>query len=243
MLNCTETSRAKKTAGLAVTYRAAPGNMYGTCPNSCTLKPNVTTGNEIDRDYEKAVRDSVPKNGVAFLFTHFMPGFWGEKNTGDKNQCVFNYSAETPNMAANAMDLYGTAAVTVVQHDYWDRYRNKNKKTLQADCGTRGVRCPDETTGIGCARCGNGKPLCARPNRDYFIVFTAHGPSKKLAGENATPGGCYAGMGNVAIHWRNLSKRNKPEISDAEKHRAFVKTLRPGSILRPHIAGDIGLQK
>jgi hypothetical protein len=238
MLNCTETSRAKKTAGLAVTYRAAPGDMYGTCPDTCPLKPVQTETREIDREYEKAVRDSVPKNGRAFLFTHFAPHTWGERNTGNQNQCAFNYSAPTLEAAANETML-GNASVAVAPADYWkDRASDK----VTDAHGVRGVRCPDETTGIGCARCGNGTPLCARPNRDYFIVFTAHGPNKKLAGENATPGGCYAGMGNVAIHWRNLSKQNTPEISDAEKHRAFVKTLRPGSILRPHIAGDIGLQ-
>ena len=42
MLNTVENSRAKKTAGIAVTYRAAGGAMYGTCPDSCPLKPVQT---------------------------------------------------------------------------------------------------------------------------------------------------------------------------------------------------------
>jgi hypothetical protein len=37
MLNAVENSRAKKTAGLAVTYRAAGGDMYGTCPTLARL--------------------------------------------------------------------------------------------------------------------------------------------------------------------------------------------------------------
>ena len=239
MLNCTETSRAKKTAGLAVTYRAAPGDMYGTCPDTCPLKPVQTETREIDREYENAVRDSVPKNGRAFLFTHFAPHTWGERNTGNQNQCVFNYSAPTLEAAANETML-GNASVAVVPADYWNGRESYKVTTAH---GVRGVRCLDETTGIGCGRCGNGTPLCARPNRDYFIIFTAHGAAKRKAGDNAERGGCYAGGGNVALHWRGLSNREKPKQSDATAHRAFVRTLRPGAILRAHIAGDIGLQK
>jgi hypothetical protein len=236
MLNCTAISRAKKTAGLAVTYRAAPGDMYGTCPDTCPLKPVETKTREIDRDYESAVRHSVPKRGLAFLFTHFAPHLWAERNTGDRAQCTFNYSAPTLEAAANETAL-GNASVAVVPADYWSG-RDSDKVTTAH--GVRGVRCPDETSGIGCAGCGNGRPLCSRAEREYFIVFTAHGVSKRKAGDNSERGGCYAGGGNVALHWRGLSNREEPAESDAAAHRAFVKTLRPGIILRAHIAGDIG---
>lgn len=236
MLNCTPISRAKKTAGIAVTYRAAPGAMYGTCPDTCPLKPAATETREIDRDYERAVRRAVPRKGLAFLFTHFAPQLWGERNTGNRAQCTFNHSASTLEAAANETAL-GNASVAVVPVDYWNG-RDSDKVTSVN--GVRGVRCPDEKTGIGCASCGAGRPLCSRAERDYFVVFTAHGAGKRLAGDNAERGGCYAGGGNVALHWRGLSTREKPEQSDADAHRAFVKTLRPYTILRPHIAGDIG---
>jgi len=236
MLNCTAASRAKKTAGLAVTYRAAPGDMYGTCPDTCPLKPVETKTREIDREYESAVRHSVPKRGLAFLFTHFAPHLWAERNTGDRAQCTFNYSAPTLEAAANETAL-GNASVAVVPADYWSD-RDSDKITIAN--GVRGVRCPDETTGIGCASCGGGRPLCSRADREYFIVFTAHGVSKRKAGDNAERGGCYAGGGNVALHWRGLSNREEPAESDAAAHRDFVKTLRPHTILRAHIAGDIG---
>ena len=101
------------------------------------------------------------------------------------------------------------------------------------------VRCPDETTKIGCARCGNGVPLCARLDRNYGILFTAHGASKRKAGDNNERGGCYAEGGIVGIHWRNFSKRDQTE-ADSAKITRFVNALVPGSIFRPHIAGDIG---
>ena len=236
MLNTVENSRAKKTAGIAVTYRAAGGAMYGTCPDSCPLKPSATATQEIDRDYESAVRRAVPRKGIAFLFTHFDPAQWGEQNTGAPNQTVFNYSADTLADAAQHIKD-GAAAVAVVPADYWDG--RDSAKVTTAD-GVKMVRCPNETTGIDCARCGNGTPLCARPDRDFGVVFTAHGASKRKAGDNQTAGGCYAGGGNVALHWRHLPERDEITETDAERVRRFASGLRPRSILRHHIAGDLG---
>jgi hypothetical protein len=102
------------------------------------------------------------------------------------------------------------------------------------------VRCPDETTGVGCARCGSGVPLCARPDRDYAIIFTAHGASKRKAGDPEAKGGCYAGGGKVALHWRRLSERGAITETDAEHVSRFASGLTPRTILRHHIAGDIG---
>jgi hypothetical protein len=111
------------------------------------------------------------------------------------------------------------------------------------DGRTRGVRCPAELRDISCVNCGNGRPLCARPERDYFVIFTAHGAAKRKAGDNADPGGCYAGGGNVALHWRGLASKAEPAETDAEQHKRFARSLPPGSILRPHIAGDMGRVK
>jgi len=236
MLNTVENSRAKKTAGLAVTYRAAGGDMYATCPDSCPLKPAATLTHAIDREYEAAVRRSVPRKGIAFLFTHFKPELWAEPNTGAPGQTVFNYSADTLADAAHHTKN-GAASVAVVPAEYWNG--RDSAKVTEAD-GVKMVRCPNETTGIDCANCGNGTPLCARPNRDHGIVFTAHGAAKRKAGNNAERGGCYAGGGNVALHWRHLSERDEITETDAEHVRRFAAGLAPRAILRHHIAGDIG---
>ena len=236
MLNAVENSRAKKTAGLAVTYRAAGGDMYGTCPDTCPLKPASTSTHDIDRDYESAVRRAVPRKGLAFLFTHFPPAQWGEQNTGAPGQTVFNFSADTLADAARHTKN-GAASVAVVPADYWNG--RDSAKVAEAD-GVRMVRCPNETTGIDCRNCGNGTPLCARPDRGYGIIFTAHGVSKRKAGDNAEPGGCYAGGGNVALHWRQLSERAEITETDAEHVERFAAALSPRTILRHHIAGDIG---
>jgi hypothetical protein len=259
MLNCTETSQAKKTKGIAVTYRASEGEMYGTCPDTCSLKPIVTGTNEIDRDYEYAVRRAVPRKGQAFLYTHFHPDQWGEPN--GPGTTVFNYSADSLESAAYHTAM-GVASVAVVPVDYWeDKPSDKvTMVTLDPDRNVglsihlgmerltnswrsiryRGVRCPNETTGIDCRNCGKGKPLCARFDRDYFVVFTAHGAAKRLAGDPDVKGGCYAGGGNVAMHWRGLSQREQSDETDGEKVTRFAAGLAPHSILRHHVAGDVG---
>lgn len=234
MLNCTANSRARKTAGIAQTYRAGKNEIYKTCPDRCPLKPYETGTVEIDREYESAVRRAVPKKGVAFLFTHFLPEQWAEKNGTGKT--VFNFSADSLDHAASYIKK-GIASVAVVPENYWkDR---ASDKVTSAD-GVRMVRCPDETSKIGCANCGSGTPLCARPNRDYGIVFTAHGATRKKAGNNETRGGCYAGNHFVGKFWRDLSKREQPDETDGEKIRRFARSLNPRSIFRPHIAGDLG---
>ncbi len=234
MLNTVENSRAKKTAGLAVTYRAAPGAMYGTCPDSCRLKPAATGTTEIDREYERAVRRAVPKRGLAFLFTHFPPEQWAEKN--QPGRTTFNYSADSLSDAARYIRR-GVAAVAVVPESFWTE--NPSCKVAVVD-GVPMVRCPDELTGIGCAGCGSGEPLCARSDRTFGIVFTAHGAGKRKAGNNDEPGGCYAGGGNVALHWRRLSNLEAEPESDADQVERFAAGLAPRAILRHHIAGDIG---
>jgi hypothetical protein len=248
MLNCTETSQAKKTKGIAVTYRASEGEMYGTCPDTCSFKPIVTETTEIDRDYEYAVRRAVPRKGQAFLYTHFHPDQWGEPN--GPGTTVFNYSADSLESAAYHTAM-GVASVAVVPVNYWEDKPSDKVTMVTLDRSFRltnswrsiryrGVRCPNETTGIDCRNCGNGKPLCARSDRDYFIVFTAHGSAKRLAGDPDVKGGCYAGGFPVVIHWCGLSQREQSDETDAEKVTRFAAGLAPHSILRHHVAGDNG---
>ena len=168
------------------------------------------------------------------MFTHFEPGQWAEKNQAGRT--TFNYSADTLADAARCIKS-GTAAVAVVAADYWND--RASAKVTEAG-GVKMVRCPDETTGVGCARCGSGVPLCARPDRDYAIIFTAHGASKRKAGDPTEAGGCYAAGGNVALHWRRLSERDAATEPDAEHVLRFAAGLAPRTILRHHIAGDIG---
>jgi hypothetical protein len=234
MLNCTATSRAKKTGGIAQNYRAGKGEIFATCPDRCPLKPYTTGTTEIDREYESAVRRAVPRKGVAFLFTHFKPEQWAERNKAGRT--VFNFSADSLRQAA-AYIKRGVASVAVVPESFWED--KPSRKVTTAD-GVKMVRCPDETMGVGCVGCGNGTPLCARPDREYGIVFTAHGSGKSKAADNKQRGGCYADFHFVGKHWRDLAKRTQPDESDAEKIRRFAKSLPPRSVFRPHIAGDLG---
>ena len=208
--------------------------MFGTCPDTCALKPIETGTNEIDREYEAAVRRAVPSRGLAFLFTHFPPEQWAEKN--EAGRTTFNYSADTLAGAARCVTS-GSAAVAVVAADYW---KGRDSAKVTDFDGVKMVRCPNETTAVDCARCGNGVPLCARPDRKFAIIFTAHGAAKRKAGDPETPGGCYAGGGKVAYHWRNLSERDAITETDGEHVLRFAAGLAPHSILRHHIAGDIG---
>ena len=233
MLQCIERLRGKKVAGLAGTYRAGSGSMLSTCPDSCSLKPKRTGTKEIDRDYEQALRDSVPRRGASFLFTHFRPSQWARPNS--KGKAVFNYSADTLDEASR--EAKKTATVCVVPKKFWN---GRPSSSFFKRGGVRFVRCMDEQNGRGCTDCGAGKPLCARESRDFVVVFTAHGAASGLVGSDDNPGGCYATGGNVRLHWDRLSKKEGQGESDAEKHRRFVQGLPPRTVVRCHIAGDMG---
>ena len=104
------------------------------------------------------------------------------------------------------------------------------------------MRCPAEIRDISCADCGNGDPLCARLDRNFIIGFTAHGPSKKKAADLTVKGGCYADAGNCRIWWDDTANGAQPDETDGEKLLRFVKGLPPRSIVRHHVAGDIGAE-
>ena len=184
-LNCVTRSGARKTDGCAVTYRSGENNMFGTCPDSCSLKPRGQCGSsKIDPEYWEAVRQAKPDRGHAFTYSHFSPKNWPDKNRDGVT--TINYSADTPADAAKHTDS-GTASVTVVPEAWWG---SSHKHTFVN--GVRGVRCPAEyRPKFSCFDCGGGKPLCARWDRDYFVVFTAHGAGKRLAESANKVGGCY----------------------------------------------------
>ena len=231
MLKTVEYSRAKKTRGIAVTYRAGDGSNYGTCPASCELNPSGCGSSKIDVDYLDAVLDAKPVKGVSFTYSHFSPLHWKRKLAANKT--VINYSAKTAEIAAKFMRFKVPCVVTVGEK-FW---QGKNKRSVD---GALMVRCPAETiAGFSCADCGNGDPLCARLERTFAVGFTAHGASKKKAANPDEAGGCYASGGNVALHWTATAAQDQDE-TDGDKLRRFVSGLPPRSIIRHHIAGDIG---
>ena len=242
MLNTIEMSRGEKVRGCAVTYRAGSGSMFGTCPASCELNPSPSGADKINRDYESAVLESVPRRGVAWVYSHFKPSLWSKKTRKPKkNQTIFNYSADNIRQASRWVGK--VPVVMAVNSDFW-KNKPSNKKVYlgQNSKGVDllGVRCPNELNKkLSCRDCGSGVPLCARPDRHYIVLFTGHGNQKSLVGSNKR-GGCYAGGGNVALHWRKLAQEKKQAKSDSAAVRFFARSLAPRSYLRHHIAGDIG---
>ena len=234
MLKTVEMSRATKTAGIAVTYRAGTGEKYGTCPASCKMNCSGKGAEQIDAEYLDALLDAMPRKGVSFTYSHFDWKLWADKLAPGKT--VINFSTEAP-LTAAAATLENVPSVVVLREDYW-----QGSKTQSAPFGVRIVLCPAEyRAGFSCRDCGNGKPLCARLDRDYIIGFTAHGPSKRKAADLETRGGCYADAGNCRIWWDATANGDQCE-TDAEKVRRFAKSLPPRSIVRHHVAGDIGAE-
>lgn len=230
MLRTVETSRAKKTKGIAVTYRAGNGEKFGTCPPSCALNDSGKGASEIDWQYFDALLNAVPRKGVAFTYTHFDWGLWQGKN--EKGKTVVNYSADNLPDAAIAAGVVPT--VTVVSEAQWHE-----KKSFRLDENRAVVRCPAEYRDISCAQCGDGEPFCARLNRKFIIGFTAHGPNKRKAADATAQGGCYAAQGNCRIWWEDTAQGEQLE-TDGEKLKRFVSGLPPRSVIRHHVAGDIG---
>lgn len=234
MLKTVEISRAKKTAGVAVTYRAGSGEKYATCPASCKMNCSGKGAAKLDAEYLEALLDAVPRKGVSFTYSHFDPLVYGWGTKLKEGKTVINFSTENPNAAAASI-YNGVPSVVVVAPDYW-----QGRKTQEARYSVQVVRCPAEyREGFSCRDCGNGLPLCARLERDYIIGFTAHGPNKKKAADVNTRGGCYADAGNCRIWWNETADGQQDE-TDAEKLTRFVKSLPPRSIIRHHVAGDIG---
>ena len=237
MLNTIEVSKNRKTGNCAQTYRAGAGNMLASCPATCSLNPDPERStSEVDPDYLNALLQAVPKRGVSFTYSHFPFDKWikqfkDQLATG-KPTTVINFSAETLDQAALSAKKVPTVvalpAEKVVHPKTW------------AHNETRFVVCPATySDDVTCEGCGGGVPLCARPERDYVIVFPAHSSSKKLVGSDKK-GGCYGYSGLTRLHWNQLTKKTQ-DVSDGHKLKKWVKTLKPGRVLRHHVVGDIGI--
>ena len=242
MLKTVELSTAKKTSGCAVTYRAGAADKFDTCPASCKLNPSGRGcgAGEIDHDYLDAVLNAKPKRGFSFGYSHFDPLFWAHKLRAGKT--VLNYSADSLAAAYAVFSNKVAPVVVVVKESFWKN--GKNAAIDRDDIPTPPVpviRCPAEyNPAVNCRNCGAEKgPLCARLNRSFIVGFTAHGASKKQATTD-DPGGCYAAGGNVALHWQATTETPDTGETDGEKLLRFARGLPPGSVLRHHVAGDIG---
>jgi hypothetical protein len=226
MLKTVTTSGNKKTGPIAVTYRAGGHSVFGTCPKTCALNPKGEHGADlIDADYLATLRHAVPRNGQAWTYSHFPAESLPVPAPGET---VINASCDDMPTAIAAVKAGRPAVVAAPAGTVWPCVRD----------GVRFIQCPAELSdSFNCAQCGNGRPLCARPQRDYVIVFVAHGGGAKMVGTDA-PGGCYGNGGPVRLQWIATQKSGAPD--DAAEVARFARSLPPGSLLRHHVVGDIG---
>jgi len=226
MLKTVAVSANKKTGPIAVTYRAGVRDTYGTCPKTCQLNPAPSVGADtIDGEYLNALLNAVPRGGVAWTYSHFPAD---QLPMPEKGRTVINASCDTMQDAIKAYSMGRPAVVAAPVGTQWPVVHE----------GVRFIQCPAELSDtFTCAQCGNGSPLCARGERDYVVVFVAHGTGKAKVGTDCA-GGCYAAQGPTAIQWHNT--RKKGAANDGEALVQFAKSLPPGSMLRHHVAGDIG---
>ena len=224
-----------KTGPIATTYRSAPNNPYGTCPSTCpllpVLQPKQETAHEIDNDYLIALQKAVPRYGQAWTYSHFHYSHLPITDTGT----IINVSTDSVAKALTAVS-HGYPTVLAAPQS-WHRATPK----YPTETPVKFVECPANLNiRIKCSNCGNGRPLCARPNRDYVVVFPGHGSKKAVIGTPNPTGGCYGLHGNTRIHWDALSKRQQQDPPDHERLTHWVKTLPYRSLLRHHIVGDLG---
>lgn len=226
MLKTVRTSSNSKTGPIAVTYRSGTHNVFGTCPKSCALNPQGDHGADlVDRAYLAAVRQAVPPGGQAWTYSHFAPELLPVPAPGET---VFNASCDTIDQALAAVAIGRPATVAAPAGTVWP-YRV---------AGVRFVQCPAELAeNFSCDQCGGGRPLCARGDRDYVLVFVAHGSGAALVGSDQA-GGCYGNGGPVRLAWE--STRKTGDASDGAALVRFARSLPPGSLLRHHVVGDIG---
>jgi hypothetical protein len=234
MLKTVRVSSNKKTGPIAVTYRSGEADIFGTCPQSCGLLPCGKQGaSEMDAEYLRAVVDAVPRNGVAWTYSHFSADQLPMPAPG---KTVINASCDTMAAAVAAVEIGRPAVVVVPAGPEWAGGVVSRSRIWYYQ-GVQFVRCPAELAdNFTCQQCGGGRPLCARPERDYVVVFVAHGTSKKRVGTGT--GGCYGSSGPVAIQWHAAKDKGAPD--DVKAVLDFARSLPSGSMLRHHVVGDMG---
>lgn len=228
MLKTVAVSGNGKTGPIAVTYRSGMHETYGTCPRTCKLHPKSEAGtSQVDAEYLAALSAAVPRNGKAWTYSHFPAAALPAPQPG---RTVINASCDTLAEAVRTVEM-GHPAVYAAPKGSEDQWPMVHR-------GIRFVRCPAELSdNFTCAQCGNGDPICARPNREFVVVFVAHGSGARRVGTDEG-GGCYAASGRVAMQWHATKQKGAPD--DAAAVLTFARSLPPGSLLRHHVAGDIG---
>jgi hypothetical protein len=240
MLKLVTKSSNKKLGNIASTYRSGGNNVYSSCPSACPMKPAHSAGSAgVDEAYLDAVLRAVPRGGRSWTYTHFakeripLPGLTGGPET------TINISTDSMRSALDSIQG-GWPTVVVDGSDSLEK-----SSTLG---GVRFVRCPAEyVEEVTCSNCGGDRgPLCAQANRNFVVKFTAHGASKKrvdarvnLASNEA--GGCYGSGGPVHLQWKRTMQQEPVARSDGEVLLEWVTGLGPGSIVRHHVLGDLGL--
>jgi len=240
MLKTVEKSVAKKTTGIAVTYRAGKDHVFGSCPNTWPLNHvQDKSTDEIDWDYLKAVLHAVAKKGKAFTFTHFKL----ENEPLDKlfllHDIKVNENTTTINRSTDSLDeavaVHSKMFPTAVTLPYKNVRKNFTYKNV------RFIRCPAEySKRVTCKNC----QLCTRKLRNFVIVFYAHGVKKNLVGKKEN-GGCYGTFGNVRYQWEH-TKNNVKNVSsnysvqERKDLKDFANSLDEGTLLRHHVVGDFG---
>ena len=228
MLKTVERSSNSKTGPIAVTYRAGKTSPYSSCPATCSLMPADQCGAvQLDEEYMQALLDAVPRRGLAWTYSHFPAEALPIPKAG---KTVINASCDTMAAAVHAVEL-GRPAVYAAPLDTAGTWPKRMH-------GVQFVQCPaDMADNFNCAQCGNGSPLCSRGDRDYVVVFLAHGTSKKKVGTD-TKGGCYGSSGPVMIQWRKTGQTGHE--NEGQALRKFAAKLPPGSMIRHHVVGDMG---
>ena len=226
MLKTIKHSANRKTGPIAVTYRAGDHNVFATCPKTCALNPQGQHAAElVDADYLQALRHAVPRNGQAWTYSHFPAEVLPVPAPGET---VINASCDTIPQALAVLAAGRPAVVAAPAGTVWPYTIND----------VRFVQCPAELAeNFSCAQCGGGRPLCARGDRDYVIVFVAHGSGSALVGSD-TAGGCYGNGGPVRLAWEKTKTGGHDD--DAAELLRFARSLPPGSLLRHHVVGDLG---
>ena len=239
MLKTVKKSKALKTTDISVTYRSGNNDIFGTCPKLCPLNPNSTlSANKIHWDYLDAVLDAKVRGGRSWTYSHFKfedISLKQNKNFNfnflyrireSKNHTTINRSTDTID---DAVAVHNKGYPTVVTLSDKNVRKNFVHKDIQF------VRCPSEyNKKVGCANCD----LCARKDRDFVVVFHAHGAKKKLVGEEEE-GGCYGSFGRVRLQWEH-TKNVSQDYSDKDKLTQFVQGLPYGTHIRHHVVGDVG---
>lgn len=237
-INMIKDSGNAKTGPIAVTYRSGYQNPFGTCPTSCALNPNkIDSATRVDTDYLGALLEAVPRRGVAFTYSHFHWRKWFRKMSARLAEklptTTINYSADTIKQSAAAVAANVPTVLALAESAL------KHPKTWR-ESKTRFVVCPATYSDLTCSDCGGrDMPLCARPDRQFVIVFPAHGASRNRVG-TSDDGGCYAAGGNVRLHWNALARRAAATVSDGRALLAWVRKLPTGKTVRHHVTGDIG---